>query len=163
MTLTTIPSFPPVARKEYLDRLAALPPTPAFTPELWTEVHEEIQKQLAFLETEVRRVMAGVRVERGRTKGNKFLLFSYRSFSMPNSAIDPVVAGMTFTPAQPGVTVEADVTGEQSGDWISTVPCKTVGHSREELLAAASASARELCQSARAIAAALKDPSRGIE
>ena len=70
---------------------------------------------------------------------------------------------MTFTPAHPGVTVEADVSGEQTGDWISSVPSKTVANSREELLAAARESARKLCQSVEAIVAALKDPSRRVE
>ena len=163
MTPATVASFQPVARKEYLDRLAALPPSPAFTPEFWTKVHDEVQEQLVLLETEVRRKAAGIRVEAGRTKGDKFFLFSYRTFSMPDSALDPVVVGMTFTPAHQGVTVEADVSGEQTGDWIASVPSKTVANSREELLAAARESARKLCQSADAITAALKDPSRTVE
>jgi len=156
MTLATVASYQRVARKEYLDRLA-------FTPELWTQVHDEVQEQLGFLETEVRRKVAGVRVTAGRTKGDKFFLFSYRTFSMPDSALDPVVVGMTFTPAQQGVTVEADVSGEQTGDWIAAVPSKTMADSREEVLAAARESARTLCQSAEAIAAALQDPSRRAE
>lgn len=163
MTLATVASFQPVARKEYLDRLAALPPRPAFTPDLWAKVHDEVQEQLVLLETEVRRKVAGIRVEAGRTKGDQFFLFSYRTFSMPDSALDPVVVGMTFAPAHQGLTVEADVSGEQTGDWISSVPSKTVANSREELLATARESARELCQSAEAIAAALKNPSRRVE
>ena len=163
MTLATVASFQPVARKEHLDRLAALPPRLAFTPELWTKVHDEVQEQLVLLETEVRRKVPGIQVTTGRTTGAQFLLFSYRTFSMRDSALDPVVVGMTFTPAHEGVTVEADISGEQTGDWISSVPSKTVAHSREELLAAARESARRLCQSAEAIAAALKDPSRRIE
>jgi hypothetical protein len=163
MTVATVASFPAVARKEYLDRLAALPPRPAVTPELWTKVHDEVQEQLVLLEIEVRRKVAGIRVDPGRTKGDKFFLFSYRTFSIPDIAIDPVVVGMTFTPAHQGVTVEADVSGEQSGDCISFVPSKTVANSREELLAAARESARKLCQSAEAIAAALTDPARRVE
>jgi hypothetical protein len=163
MTMATVFSFPPVARKENLDRLAALPPKPAFTPELWTKVHDEVQEQLVLLEIEVRRKVAGIRVDQGRTKGDKFFLFSYRTFSMPDSALDPVVVGMTFTPAHQRVTVEADVSGEQSGDRISSVPSKTVTQSKEELLAAARELARKLCQSAEAVAAALTDPSRRVE
>ena len=160
MTLATVVSFQPVARKEYLDRLAALPPRLAFTPELWTKVHDEVQEQLVLLETEVRRKVAGIRVDAGRTKGDKFFLFSYRTFSIPDSALDPVVVGITFTPADQGVIVEADVSGEQTGDWVSSVPGKTLANSTEELLAAARESARTLCQSAEAITAALTDPSR---
>ena len=163
MTQATVASFQPVARKEYLDRLAALPPRPVVTAELWTQVHDEVQEQFVLLETEVRRRVAGIRVAAGRTKGDKFLLFSYRTFSLPDSDLDPVVVGMTFTPAHQGVTVEADVSGEQTGDRISSVPSKTVANSSEELLAAARESARKLCQSAEAIAAALTDPSRRVE
>jgi hypothetical protein len=132
-------------------------------PELWSEVHEEIQRQLALLETDVRRKLPGVRVDPGRTHGNSFFLFSYRTFSMPDSALDPVVAGLTFTPADQEVTVEADVSGEQTGDWIASVPTKTVVDATEDLLAAVRESARKLCQFAEAIAAALQDSSRRIE
>jgi hypothetical protein len=163
MTLATVASFQPVARKEYLDRLAALPPRPAISPDFWAQVHDKVQEQLVPLETEVRRKVTGIRVDAGRTKGDKFFLFSFRTFSMPDSTLDPVVVGMTFTPAQQGVTVEADVSGEQTGDWIASVPSKTVVNSRDELLAAAQESARKLCQSAEAITAALKDPSRRVE
>ena len=163
MSLATVASFPPVARKEYLERLAALPPKPAFPPELWTMVHDEIQEQLVLLETEVRRKVPGIRVDAGRTNGDNFFLFSYRTFSMLGSTLDPVVVGMTFTPTHQHVIVEADVSGEQTGDWISAVPGKTVANSREELLAGTCELARKLCQSAEAIAAALKDPSRRVE
>ena len=70
---------------------------------------------------------------------------------------------MTFRLTHQGVTVEADVSGEQTGDIISSVPSKTVANSREELLAGTCELARKLCQSAEAIAAALKDPSRRVE
>ena len=108
-------------------------------------------------------MVAEVRVDAGRTEGNRFFLFSYRTFSMPHSTLDPVVAGITFIPARQAVTVEADVSGERTGDWISSVPSKTVANSREELVAVARDSARKLCQSADAIAAALTDPSRRVE
>lgn len=163
MTLATVPSFQPVARTTYLDRLAALPPTPASTPELWTKVHDEVQDQLVLLETEVRRMVPGIRVIAGRTKGDKFFLFSHRTFSMPDSDLDPVVVGMTFRLAHHCVTVEADVSGEQTGDIILSVPSKTVVNSGEELLAAARELAGKLRQSAEAIAAALTDPSRRLE
>jgi hypothetical protein len=130
---------------------------------LWTEVHEQVQGQLALLESDVRGRVPEVRVDEGQTRGDRFYLFSYRTFLIPDSGLDPVVSGITFTPAQQRVTIEADVSGEQSGDCISSVPTKTVAHSREELLAAAGESARKLRRSAEAIAAALKDPSRRVE
>ena len=101
-----------------------------------------------------------LRVDAGRTKGDKFFLFSYRTFSIPDSALDPVVVGMTFTARRHGVTVEADVSGEQTGDIILSLPSKTVADSDEELLAQACESARKLCESAEAVAAALANPSR---
>lgn len=162
MTPATVAYYQPVAGVKYLDRLVLLP-RPAFAPQLWTELHDEVQEQLAALETEVRNQVARIRVDAGRTKGDKFFLFSYRTLSLPDSDLDPVVVGMTFTPAPQGVKVEADVSGEQTGDWISSVPSRTVANSREELLAAARESARKLCQSAEAIAAALKNPSRRVE
>jgi hypothetical protein len=163
MTTAVVLSYPPVARKEYLDRLAALPPGPDVTPDLWTQVHDEIQGLLASLETEVRRSVAGIRASTGRTSGEHFFLFSYRTFSMPESTLDRVVVGVTFKPAGQFVAVEADVSGEHTGDWLSTLPSKVVANSRGDLLAAARDSAQALCQSAEVIAAALKDPSRRIE
>ncbi len=79
---------------------------------------------------------------------------------MPGSPVDPVVVGMTFTPDGQSVAVEADVSGEQGGDWISAASTKTVAKSRGDLLAAARESAQALCQSAEVIAAALNDPAR---
>jgi hypothetical protein len=152
-----------VARKEYLDRLAALPPGPALTPEVWSEVHDEVQRQLVILETEVRRKLRGIRGAAGRTQGDRFFLFSYRTFSLPDSVLDPVVAGITFTPAGQSVTVVADVSGEGNGDMIFFVPSKMVADSREGLLEAARESARELCRSADVIAKALLDPARVVE
>lgn len=150
-------SFPPVARTEYLDRLAALPSEPL------DAVHHEVQEQLALLESEVRRRVPRVRVEAGRTSGSAYFLFSYRTFSLPDSDLDPVVAGITFTPAHPGVTLEADVSGEQTGDPIFSLPPKTVTDSTEELSAAARESARSLFRAAEAIAGALQDRSRRID
>jgi len=153
----------PITRSDDVDHAAALPLGSAVSRDLWTEVHEQVQGELALLEREVRQRVADVRVDAGRTKGDGFFLFSYRTFSLPDSAFDPMVSGMTFTPAKEGVTVEADVSGEQTGDCISSVPSKTVGKSSDELLAAARDLARKLSQSTDAITAAMKDPSRTVE
>jgi hypothetical protein len=154
--------FPPVPQLNYLDRLAVVP-SRLDSRGFWTEVHHDVQEQLAVLESDVRQSVAGVRVTSGITRGEHFLLFSYLTFSLPDSDIDPVVVGMTFTQADEGVDVEADVSGEQTGDLISSAPNRMVPDSRSELLAAARDSARELRQSAKAIAAALKNPSRRVE
>ncbi|HEX3657910.1 MAG TPA: hypothetical protein VHV55_19130 [Pirellulales bacterium] len=115
------------------------------------------------LEADVRQKMPGIRVRAGHTSGRHFYLFSYRTFSMPDTALDPVVVGITFTSVEQSVTVEADVSGEQIGDCISSAVSKTVPSSKEALLAAARELAQNLCQSADAIVAALADPSRRVE
>jgi hypothetical protein len=163
MSLATAGCYPPVARKEHLDRLAVFAPSSESARELWAEVHEEVQEQLAPLERDVRQRLAEVRADAGRTRGGGFFLFSYLTFSLPENGLDPVVVGMTFRAASPGVTVDADASGEQTGDFISCVPSSTVENSREALLPVVRESARQLCQSADDIAAALVDPSRRVE
>lgn len=160
MTLATPESFSPVVRSEYLDRLVALPPESVDTPVSWISLHVEIQEQFDLLEADIRKRLPAVRVSSGRTAGEQFHLFSYRTFSIPGSALDPVVVGMTFTSAGEGVMVDADASGEQSGDCIASVLSKTAAESKDELLAIARDLARNLRQSAQAIAAALTDPSR---
>ena len=152
-------SFQPVPRMG----LEALSPRSELTPELWTNINDEFQERLKLLETEIRRQMPGVQVTTGRTKGENFFLFSYCTFSMPGSAIDPVVVGITFTPAHSDVAVAADASGEQTGDLIFSTPIKTVANSREELLATARTSAWERCQSAAAIVAAIQEASRMVD
>ena len=154
--------YPPVPQWKHLDRLAVVP-SRLDARGFWTEVHHDVQEQLSVLESDVRQSVAGVRATTGSTRGEHFLLFSYLTFSLPDSDIDPVVVGMTFTQADEGVDVEADVSGEQTGDLISSAPNRMAPDSRNELLAAARESARELRQSTKAIAAALKNPSRRVE
>lgn len=160
MTPATIAPFEPMDRREYLKVLEASAPWPALTPELWNQIHDEVQEQLQLLETEVHRKTPEIRVNADRTKGDSFFLFSYRTFSVPDSDLDPVVAGITFTPAPHGVTVEADVSGEQTGDCLLSLSSKTFANSLEELLAVAHKAAARTCQAADAIVAALKDSSR---
>jgi hypothetical protein len=163
MTAASVETYEPVARTEYLGRLEILSSGETLGPELWAEVHDEIQARLMGLETEIRRKLPALRATAGRTKGGNFFLFSYRTFSTSDGVVDPVVVGLTFTPSGQGVTVEADASGEQTGDGISSVASRMVGNSRDELLAAARESASNLCDLAEAIVVALKDPSRKIE
>lgn len=160
MSQTNTQFFPPGATIESLDRLAALPQEPVFSPEFWGVVHDEVQAWLASLEADVCRKAPDVRVTPGRTRGDRFFLFSYRHFSVPDSDIDPAVAGVTFTPAERGVTVEADVSGERTGDWVLPPTNKTATQSRREVLIAARELAQFLCQSAEQIIAALTDSTR---
>jgi hypothetical protein len=85
------------------------------------------------------------------------------TFSLPNSAIDPVVVGMLFKSADNGVTITADVSGEQIGDVVFSLPSKTVGESRNEVVNTARTFAGELFQSADVLAKALTSSSREVE
>ncbi len=160
MSAASVETYEPVARTEYLGRLAILP---AGGTELWDDVHHDVQESLATIETEIRRKVPALRATAGCTKGDNFFLFSYRTFSTSDSLIDPVVVGVTFTPSKQDVTVEADASGEQTGDWISSVASKTVDNSRDEIMAAARDSASKLRESADAIVIALKNPVRKVE
>lgn len=144
-----------------MERLLVYVPT-SVGQEFWTEVHECVQEQLTELEREVGQLLPGIRTTAGRTHGKHFLLFSYRAFSGPNGDVDPVVAGIMFRETAEGIDVEADISGEQIGDLISPQIDRTTPYSREALLAVASESARELCKSAKAIVAALENPSRNV-
>jgi len=160
MSAAVVQSYPPVLRFVDLERLEVC--GPGDRDEFWADIHQGIQQQLTRLEAEVRRKVDRIRVDEGRTSGGNFFLFSYRTFSIPDSDLDPVVVGITFTPASEGVTVEADISGEQMGDLVASLPTITVADSPKELLETASALARKLCQSASAIATALKDRARRV-
>jgi hypothetical protein len=153
----------PIAGSEHLDRAEVLLGGADFTPKFWVEVDDEVQKELAMLEAETRRKLAAVRVQSGRTMGTAFFLCSYRTFSITDSAIDPVVVAITFAPAQQGATVEAGVSGEHFGDIIAEFPIETVTASTQEILAAARISARTLRGTADSIVAALQSASRRLE
>ncbi|MBW3598251.1 MAG: hypothetical protein KY475_13390 [Planctomycetes bacterium] len=163
MSVFSVASFAPVGSNDYLDRLGVLPPQPDFPPKVWTAVHHAVQEELAALEVAVRRKTPQLSVRRGHTTGESFFLFSYVSFSTSDPARDPVVAGVTFTPTERGVTLEADVSGEQSGDYVASSRIETVAGDNDELLATARELTRYLCQSAEAIAAAINEPSSQVE
>ena len=133
-------------------------------PDLWTEVPERVQARLAEMESELRRRIPEVAVTPGRTKGERFYLFSYRSFTTLGSGLDPVVCGVTFAPADGGVSIGAEISGEGTGDVISKLPAKTVANAREAILAEGAELARRLAVSAAAaaVAGAIKDARRGV-
>src|ERR1051326_3467099 len=160
MSQATVASYPPVPRREYLERLFVCCPGPELPSQFWTGVHARVQESLDCLETEVRRRLPEVRVEAGRTKGERVYLFTYRTFSFAGTGCDPVVAGIAFTPAQEGVMIEADVSGEETGDLILCLPPMTVAKTSEELRPAAQVLAEKLGQSAEKIVRALLSPSR---
>jgi len=128
---------------------------------LWAEIHSGVERLLGPLEEEVRREVAGVRIVAGRTQGTSFF-FSYRTFSLPECAVDPVVVGMTFTPTVGGVRVDADASGESIGDVLLSVPSEIVAATGEEMLAAAARAVGLLGHAAGFIAAALANPTRRV-
>jgi hypothetical protein len=151
------------SRKEYTEPLAAPAPPRDHATDLWGEVHEEFQAHLAPLEAQLRSRVREIAVTQGRTRGESFLLFSYRKFSLPGSQLDPLVVGVTFTAADHGVVAEADASGEERGDLIVSLPAASVPQAREQLLAVARDCAGKLCQSAGIIAAALMDQLRRLD
>lgn len=163
MGIATTHTFEPVFRTRYLDRLAAFRDAPGPAAVLWDDVHRNVQANLTRLEKKVRDEVRGVRVDAGSTQGERFILFSYRTFSLPDNEIDPVVAGVIFTLAGDGVKVEADLSGEQTGDYIASFPSTIVENSNDAVIEAARDALRLLCEAAGALAAAVTDPARIVE
>src|SRR5580658_10240718 len=110
---------PPQFSTEHIERLAIERP-PETGDEVWTEVHEEVQRVLRGLDDFVRSMAANVRVESGKTQGRSFYLFTYRTYSRADATgIDPVVVGLNFTrpdnDATDLVVIDADISGESTG------------------------------------------------
>lgn len=103
-----------------------------------------------------------MRIVSGRTNGESFFLFSYCTFSLPSENVEPVVAGITFVTSGNEVMIHADISGEESGDMIESLPQKMVQRSKDELIEAAADSAKTLGESANAVIAALEDPARRL-
>ncbi len=164
MSTASTCSYPPVSRTEYLERLDALEQPAKIGHQFWTEVHTEVQQVLAGLDELVRLRVAHLHVESGRTQGRSFYLFTYLTFSRTDAAeIDPVVVGLTFAPAdeeENGVVIDADISGESTGDPIEALARRTVPKVREELLRAAHEMAYKLSCYGQRIAEALLDSSR---
>ncbi len=157
------PSFPPGAGDDCFDQFqVSIDPAKA-PPELWTGAHDAVQSELARLEAAVLRKLPTARAYAGRTTGREFFLFSYRTFSVPEAAIDPVVAGVTIKPAPHGIAIEADVSGEHLGDSISSIDRSATVNSANGVLDAAKRLAEEIGGSTKSIAAALRDASRRID
>lgn len=152
--------YHPVASKTDVQRLVMLSPPMEAASDLWTEVHREAQTRLESLAAEVRQRIPDVQVCKGRTEGECFFLFTYLTFSLSGGAIDPVVAGMTFVPAASKIQIESDVSGEQAGDLIFSLPKRVVSYSKEELIEVSIDLSGGLQRSAEMVVAALKDPSR---
>jgi len=103
-------------------------------------------------------------VANGRTTGQAYLLFSYRTFRVPEARqLDAVVAGITFSRKGGQVVVQGDISGEERGDLIETVREEACGTSPEQLIESARIVAELLRDAGSKIAGALADPSRQVE
>jgi len=160
MSATIDTSFKPLGNKALLQRPDARLAKPPGGDDQWTAIHKAIEEQLGLLEAEIRAVLNEVIAVAGRTQGEHFSICSYRTFSIPNSNVDRVVAGITMQRTNQGTIIEADISGESTGDIISTTPVRTVANEGTAVLEAALNSAQVLSQSSRQIVAALKDSSR---
>ncbi len=145
------------------DFLAAASTWPVLPAELWDHLHNIVQEQLQLLDSEVRNQLPQVRIDGGSTHGKAFPLFSYRRYSLPDSEIDPVVAGMTFVPADASVAIDADISGEMTGDCLSSDSYTATATSWDDLLTATRELSRKLCHSPETIVKALRDESRRVE
>ncbi len=157
-------TYPPLAREEYLDRLAVFRPQADSEDPIWLEAHEQVQQVLARLDDLVQSSVPDLRVETGKTQGRNFSLFTHRTFSRTEEpAIDPVVVGLTFARGggedAEAVTIEADISGEQTGDRIAASSRREVP-TAQDLVRAARELAAELCKYAPSIVEALLNPSR---
>ena len=164
MSTASIYFDPPQFSTAHVERLAVERPV-EIESQLWTEVHDEVQRVLGALDEPVRSAVAHLHVKSGRTQGRSFYLFTYRTFSRTDATeIDPVVVGLTFAQAddkeEEWIVIDADISGESTGDMIEVLAQRTVPAVREELLRAANELARELSCHGRRIAEALLDLSR---
>lgn len=157
--------YSPIARPERLEHLLLLAAPEEHIPtQVWDTVHAEVQRILGDLDDEVRCRVPEATVASGRTTGQAFLLFSYRTFRLPEAhELDAVVAGMTFSFKGGQIVVRGDISGEEQGDLIDTVHEEACGTSREQLIEATRNVADRLRTGGSKIADALADQSRQIE
>ncbi|MGB6044237.1 MAG: hypothetical protein WBF93_13850, partial [Pirellulales bacterium] len=130
--------YSPIARPERLEHLLLLAAPEEHIPtQVWDTVHAEVQRILGDLDDEVRCRVPEATVASGRTTGQAFLLFSYRTFRLPEAhELDAVVAGMTFSFKGGQIVVRGDISGEEQGDLIDTIPAVVVNFKRAQRMAA---------------------------
>ena len=163
MSIVNTCCYKPEFRTEHLERLAAFEQPVETENQVWTEVHMAVQRTLAGLDELVRLRVAHLHVKPGKTQGLNFYLFSYVTFCRSDAVeIDPVVVGLTFArgDSEKWVVIDADISGEHTGDMIETLARQTVPADREELLRAAHELASKLSCCGQRIAEALLDSSR---
>jgi hypothetical protein len=156
----------PVKRDENREGLDTVEYADGTRSEIWHEVQAVVQQVFAELDDAVRARVPDLEVDAGKTHGRHFCLFAYRTFSRTGRPIDPVVAGLTFVESREEngnhVAIDADISGEETGDCLVSLPRRTIPLVPEQLVRAARDTAIQLARNADRIANALLDPSRAI-
>jgi hypothetical protein len=128
----------------------------------WDQIDQIVQAELAAIDRAIIPSTSTVRIRGGSTHGRTWHLFSYRAFEpLPETGIDPVIAGLTFAAAKEGnaFLISGDISGESLGDILLEVPPQEVTGPTMLI-----ATTRDMCRSLVAgsdkVAAALREPSR---
>jgi hypothetical protein len=130
--------------------------SPGDAPVDWDAVHAAIQNILARMDSGLEESGLPIRSHAGRTAGNAFALFSYRSFDLQEGDDqDPVVVGITFVPGPDGVRVSGDMSHEETGQILYELDSQQVVASPAAVLAAAQDAATRLAAQAEVVGAAM--------
>jgi hypothetical protein len=154
--------YQPVPQEADLDALAVFQPNSELGPRFWTELDKRVQQVLSELDDSVRSNVPPLRIQPGSTQGRHFY-FCYRTYSRTDiEKLDPVVVGLTFVRQDDNdeISIEADISGEETGDGIATLPRRKVARLRDEIVRTALDLATLLSRHAQQVSAALRDPSR---
>lgn len=131
----------------------------AMDSELRDALHNDVQSVLTRLDALVREDFPGLQVVDGKTSGQAFELFSYRTYSINGDESDPFVAGVTVRTVNDCFQVTGDISSESNGDvYYEATYLLATGSS--DVLAAAKRVAEELVAASGHIRDALLHPSR---
>ena len=129
--------------------------------ETWAEVHAGVQQILGSLDKGIQKQVADVRVLEGKSQAPGYSLFTYRTFSRSAVEIDPIVVAILFSKVNENeIALDADISGESTGDQIETLARRVVSANRTELLMAAQELASKLACAGAKISEALLDGDR---
>jgi hypothetical protein len=147
---TTQAMLPPIFRTDGLERVDLLD---------WDELHDTAQSILQELDRLIVEICPETCVAPGRNAIRGGDLFSYRTYRLAGSEIDPVVVGIVCASSQTGIVVRGDITGETHGDVLFEVPEReAVG--RLSILEAVRDITEALSKQFGAVAAAIQDVRR---
>jgi hypothetical protein len=108
--------FEPVARLPYVPRLELAPSARLAkkAPIDWSAVGGAARSALIQLEADIKTRQPSTQARYGTTSGGAVKVFSYCALSLP-SRDEAIVAGLTVIANEDGLTLRADVCGEDSG------------------------------------------------